>query len=163
MKIEELRRSYKPKQVRLLLVGESAPASGKFFYDRSSMTTFTSRAFERAFNIKFEDTPSFLNFFQEQDCYLDDLSLIPVDKMKAGDREDALNKSIESLAIRLREYNPEVVAVALKKIEKHVIKAMNIAGICRPLYVLPFPGNGHQNKFIQGLCDILQSHLVGKF
>ena len=47
MDIEALRRSYRPHKVHMLLVGESAPVSGKFFYHKSAMTSFTARAFEK--------------------------------------------------------------------------------------------------------------------
>jgi hypothetical protein len=33
---EELRRKYRPGRVRLLFIGESPPASGRFFYRRNS-------------------------------------------------------------------------------------------------------------------------------
>ena len=33
---ERLRRSFLPTELRLLLIGESAPASGRFFYQRDS-------------------------------------------------------------------------------------------------------------------------------
>jgi hypothetical protein len=37
MDIEALRLSYKPEHIKILFVGESAPASGKFFYKGNSM------------------------------------------------------------------------------------------------------------------------------
>ena len=49
MDTEKIRISYKPENIKLLLVGESPPASGEFFYVKSLMTVYTSRAFERAF------------------------------------------------------------------------------------------------------------------
>ena len=159
MDIEGLRNSYKPNNVILLLVGESAPESGKFFYDKSMMTGFTAKAFEMAYKTKFENLKCFLNFFKEKQCYLDDLSHIPVDKMELVEREKTLKDSIGSFSKRLKELNPDVVCIVLRKIELHVKEAMQRANISRPIYVLPFPGMGHQAKYIHGLNEIISKHL----
>jgi len=53
MDIEALRRSYRPEKVRLLMVGESAPASGKFFYLGDHLTIATSTAFTKAYDLTF--------------------------------------------------------------------------------------------------------------
>jgi len=43
---EQLRQSFKPDNIRMLLVGESAPASGQFFYNQSRMTGYVTKAFK---------------------------------------------------------------------------------------------------------------------
>ena len=48
MDTEAIRQSFKPDKIRLMLIGESPPASGRFFYLKSAMTIYTSRAFEKA-------------------------------------------------------------------------------------------------------------------
>jgi hypothetical protein len=59
------------------------------------MTTFTSRAFEKVFDRVFSDTSSFLRFFQQSGCYLEDICLEPVDKMTPKERSMMLKDSIE--------------------------------------------------------------------
>ena len=88
MDTEKIRISYKPENIKLLLVGESPPAGGEFFYVKSLMTVYTSRAFEGVFNQSFTNVAAY------------------------------------------------------------------------PIYTLPFPGNGHQNKFIQEFSNILEKHYV---
>jgi hypothetical protein len=159
MDIEILRKSNKPDQIKLLFVGESPPASGKFFYHKGLMTTFTSRAFEKVFDRVFSDTHSFLNFFRLSGCYLEDICLEPVDKMTPKERTMMLKDSIEYFSRRLKEYHPEAIVIVLKRIESHVKEALRKAEISCPVYMLPFPGFGHQKRYINKLCEILQNHL----
>jgi hypothetical protein len=160
--VEALRRSYRPKKVRLLLVGESAPKSGKFFYRRSAMTTFTARAFEKAFGITFEDNAAFLRFFQGCGCYLEDVSLTAVNNMRPSERAQTLQKSVPSLSQRIRDLKPALVVAVLRRITPYVEEAMVQAG--RPVIfcTLPFPGSGSQNKYIDRLSDLLRRYLVAK-
>ncbi len=70
--------SYMPKDVRVLFVGESPPASGNFFYfGTGNLFNYTKEAFERAFNVRFNTPLAFLNFFKNCGCYLEDLIPIP--------------------------------------------------------------------------------------
>jgi len=57
------------------------------------MTTFTSRAFEKVFNRVFSDTSSFLKFFQNSGCYLEDICLEPVDKLPPKERTILYNEN----------------------------------------------------------------------
>jgi len=156
MDVEELRRTYLPEDVRILLVGESAPVSGRFFYCDSAMTTFTAQAFENVYGVTFEDTAEFLRFFQAKGCYLDDLSLVPVNSMASAERERMLKDSVPALARRITEMKPRAVVAVLRKIEPHVRNAVAMTGLQLPCHALPFPGNGHQNKYIAGLEAILR-------
>ena len=159
MNIETQREQFRPDKISILLVGESPPASGKFFYDKSNMTTFTSRAFERAFNIQFDSTTEFLAYFKSKGCFLDDLSHDPVDNLDSKQRELVLEQSVESLARRLSGAHPEVVVVVLKKISALVREAVARAALRVFFYELPFPGSGHQNKYMDELERILRTHL----
>lgn len=159
MDTEALRESYKPIQIKLLFVGESPPASGKFFYHKGAMTTFTSKAFEKVSSRVLSDTSSFLNFFQHSGCYLEDICLEPVDKMTPQERTMMLKDSIEYFSSRLKEYRPEAIVIVLKRIESHVKEALKKAKISCPIYTVPFPGFGHQKNYINKLCEILQKYL----
>jgi hypothetical protein len=160
MTIEELRESFKPKQVKLLFVGESPPTSGKFFYDKSSMTTITARAFELSHGFKFKGTAEFLCHFKEVGCYLEDLTHVPVDKLQRQEREDFLQAGVLPLSACIKEMQPIAVVVVLKKIEKYVRDAIMGSGLTPEVHVLPFPGNGHQNRYVEELETIIVAHLL---
>ena len=158
-KIEDIRKSYQPKKIKLLLIGESPPESGQFFYLESLMTTFTQRAFENTFNLSFKNHKEFLQFFKKKGCYLDDLSSIPVNGIPPLRKEEVLSGSILSFSKRLTLYKPEIVVIVLKRIERKVNEALDLSRIQCERYTLPFPGNGHQNKYIQKLSKILKLHM----
>lgn len=159
MNTETLRKSYKPDQIKLLFIGESPPQSGNFFYHKGSLTSSTSRAFEKVFDRVFSDTHTFLIFFRLRGCYLEDICLEPVDKLPPKERAMMLKDSTEYFSSRLREYRPEAVIIVLKRIESHVKEALRKAKITCPVYTLPFPGFGQQKNYINKLCVILQKHL----
>ena len=137
MKTEEIRQNFMPEKIQLLLIGESPPANGKFFYVKSAMTIYTSRAFEKSHGITFEDNAEFLKYFMECGCFLDDLSHKPVDDLPRIEREKALERSIGPLSERIRQVNPTVIAIVLKKIEKFVREAILKSGCSPEIYVLP--------------------------
>lgn len=155
MDTESIRQRFKPGKIRLLLIGESPPASGKFFYARSAMTTFTSQAFEKAHGVKFKDNSDFLKYFKACGCYLDDLSHSPVNHLDPHEREQQLRENVDALSQRIKEANPSVIAISLKKIEGYVRDAIRKSGRSPEVYILPFAGSGHQNNYIERLASII--------
>lgn len=158
MDIEELRERFKPETVRVLLVGESPPAEGTFFYDRSLMTTYTKNAFEAALDQSFESNDQFFEYMKKSGFYLEDLSRLPVDKLAPREREAKLIEESEGFADRVALMKPEAVVIVLKKIEKIVRGALNKAGSTAQVYVIPFPGNGHQSKYQAQLIPIVRKY-----
>ncbi|HYB04074.1 MAG TPA: hypothetical protein VED17_06410 [Nitrososphaerales archaeon] len=139
-------------------MGESPPAKGGFFYfkDRNTaLTTFTARAFERAHKVTFRDPEAFLNYFKACGCYLDDVSDCPVNDLPPSKREECLRDGIDGLSQRIRDMDPPVVAIALKKIEQLVKTAINKSGCNPEVFVLPFAGNHHQNEYVEKLSEII--------
>jgi len=158
VKIEDIRKNYLPDKVKILFVGESAPESGKFFYKGDLATTFTQKAFEKVFNCRFNNHQDFLSFFKGKGCYLDDLSLIPVNNMNRAEREATLESGVDSFSKRLESISPDIIIVIMKKIKKHVSEAIGkskLDNVC--VHSLPFPGYGHQNKYENGLVEILKT------
>src|SRR5690242_19723225 len=83
--IEALRLKYRPPVAYTLFVGESAPASGRFFYHGNTLfTRYMQNAFDAAYGHS-TDVP-FLMRFKSFGWYLDDLVLTPVNDVK--DRKD---------------------------------------------------------------------------
>lgn len=159
---EEIRRMYRPRQVRLLLVGESPPASGKFFYCGGPMTRYTARAFELAYRVCLRNSTEFLAFFKEQGAYLDDLSPIAVNTMSAAKRLAQLKACVPDISRRIEALNPEVVVTILRRIEPYVRAAIALTGKTVTFRSLPFPGQGHQTKYVAGLAEIIKRSLLAK-
>ncbi len=158
--IEKIRTSYKPDKVRILLVGESAPMAGDFFYFGDSLCKYTKSAFAKVYpEVGLQTIQDFLNFLKEKGVYLDDICLMPINKLDERERKQCIENSVSSLAERIKVYCPIVVVSMLKKIEMDIRKSLRIAGVNPQLYSLPFGGNGHQNKYIEGLAEIVKKHV----
>ena len=159
MGTESIRQSYRPERVRLLLVGESPPASGDFFYTGGNMTTFTAKAFGCATGQSYQSTAEFLNAFKRSGCYLDDLCHKPINKHSTRERKRAHRASVESLASRLKQLDPDAIAIVMKGIVTPVRAAIGEAGLSCPVHVLPFPGNGHQNAYMELLAPLIREYV----
>jgi hypothetical protein len=109
---ERLRRRYRPARVRLLFVGESPPASGRFFYQADSgLYRAIRQTFLSAFpNLKDAD---FLESFRNLGCYLIDLCGKPVDRLPTNQRRLACEQGETRLAARIRQLNPEVIVTVV--------------------------------------------------
>jgi hypothetical protein len=160
--IEECRRVHLPKRVRLLLVGESPPANGKFFYFGGAMATITASAFEDAYDVRFGSTEEFFVFFRERGCYLDDLSAVPVNTMSARDRRAALKAAVPDLSRRIAASRPDAVVAILRRIGPLVREAVKGTGCDLDVRVLPFPGMGYQTVFRRGLSEIIRCTLLAQ-
>jgi hypothetical protein len=156
--LEELRRSYRPDEIRVLFVGESPPAGGTFFYKGdSNLARYTEEAFSRVFDRTFERSEDFLQAFQSLGCYLDDLCLIPINKLTRAERKWHRSKSIPSLAARIRTDSPDAIVVVMQGIRRCVQQAAGRAGLDPgPVYSVPFPAMGHQQQYVAQLEDVLR-------
>lgn len=90
MQAEELRRQYRPDNVRVLMVGESPPVGGTFFYAaNSNLFRHTKAAFEKALRRTWSPDEAFLQFFSREGFFLDDLCLHPVNGLPNAERRRA--------------------------------------------------------------------------
>jgi hypothetical protein len=138
--VEEVRLSYLPKKVNVLFIGESAPEAGNFFYLGDSLTLYTKEAFINSYNVDIESDKIFLERFKENEFYLDDLCLEPVNRMNEIDREVARNNSISHLSCRIKNYSPKAIICIMKDIKHHVEYAIKLAQIKGfTFYSLPYP------------------------
>lgn len=155
-KIEEIRLRFKPDKVRFLLVGESAPVAGTFFYTGDSLCKHTQTAFANILpEVRAKTWQEFLIFLQQSSFYLDDLCLVPVNELDKASRQQNLINSIPSLALRIEKFAPSDVIVLLKRIEKYVLRAVNLSGVRANINTVPFGGMGHQNKYIDEMSTII--------
>lgn len=161
---EALRQRFRPHRIRLLLIGESAPAGGTFFYrGNSRLFEATQEAFTSVVGRAFVNPGAFLDFFQSVGFYLDDLCLIPINGLDDFQREAERLAAVSPLAARVRSAEPESIVVVMKAIQTHVARAVNEAGLTSvPLAALPFPGRPqHRVTYVANLSRILEPLLRG--
>jgi hypothetical protein len=161
--VETLRTSYRPDPVRVLFVGESAPAGGTFFYSGdSNLFQQTRQGFEAAYQCIWPSATEFLAAFKQLGCYLDDLCIEPVNHLDDRQRYQRRIDSVPSLGERLATYAPTALVIVMKKIEPYVNEAMEQVGIDIPhQYVLPFPNwprdrQRYVTKLIEAIHDLRQ-------
>lgn len=149
-KLEELRRSFRPRRITTLFVGESAPQSGKFFYSGNSSLFY---AMQRAFGGK----TTFLEDFKRSGFYLDDLAHVPVNKLESRERSLLRWKSVSSLANRLRDYKPQAIVIVMRAIKPMVLEAIRSAGLPYEPYCTPHPAFGNWTRFHTAMTEIIYS------
>jgi hypothetical protein len=148
--LEELRKSFRPVRITTLFVGESAPYSGRFFYNRDS-------SLFHAMKDAFGGQGTFLDDFKKKGFYLDDLVLIPVNKMSGKARLTHRWESASKLAERLKDYRPEAIVIVMRAIRPMVETAMRMAGIAYEPYCTPHPAFGNWNRFRTEMSKIIHS------
>lgn len=147
---EALRVSFRPATITTLFVGESAPASGQFFYDgRNSMARFMATALSDVH----DDT--FLDRFKALGWYLDDLVPYPVNRMTRAKRKVAWIASAPSLTKRIAEYQPQAIVSLLKGMKAVVEGAATASGCRAPIHTVAFPGMGNQARFRAEMAALL--------
>jgi hypothetical protein len=160
MSIETIRNSFRPKNIKILFVGESPPRSGGFFYgnpeDFSPMTKYYQKVFEKVFETTFSTPKDFLDFFKLKGCYLDDICHEPVDDLPPRERRLAVINGVDKLAERIRDYKPEHAVAILIGIHGYVEQAVKTANLQINIQAVPFAGMGHQTRFENELTRILK-------
>lgn len=143
---EALRRSFLPREVRVLFVGESPPAGGTFFYAADSGLY---RATRDAFNEALPELRGgdFLQQFSALGCYLDDLCHEPVNHLNATERLNSRRRGESVFAQTLRDLRPRVVVILLKAIAPNISRAAKLAG-CGEIerHVLTYPSRWHRHR-----------------
>ncbi len=116
---ERLRRRYRPTEVRLLFIGESPPASGRFFYQGDSGLY---RAIRNVFHAAYPSIAGadFLPLFQASGCYLIDACLEPVDRLDRVSRRAACQAGERSLSRNIAKLQPRAIVTLLRSIQDNV-------------------------------------------
>jgi hypothetical protein len=154
---ERLRESFRPRCIQLLFIGESPPASGRFFYSADSGLY---RAMRMAFQIadsKINDE-NFLAVFQQRGCYLTDLWHEPIDHLPQV-RRRALRKAGEKYLVQqLKRFRPVMIAPVLLSIANNIENAALLAAWHGRILQLPYPGRWSRNReaFIKALVPIIR-------
>jgi hypothetical protein len=150
---ESLRRRFRPDRVKWLFVGESPPASGRFFYQCDSGLYRAMRDAFRSVDPEITDA-TFLTRLRASGCYLIDLCQEPVDDLNPAVRRAACRDSEPSLSRRIARLRPQVIVTLLRSIEENVRTAAGSAGWCGTFFHLPYPGrwSRHRDTFVATLA-----------
>ncbi len=156
-KREALRAAYRPWKVRMLFVGESPPASGRFFYQRDSGLY---RALRDAFHEADQsiDDENFLEVFRRSGCYLIDACGEPVDRMEPAARRDACLAGEALLSRRIRALQPDTIVTLVRSITANVEAAARRASWSGTMFTVPYPGRWveHRKRFLELLVPQLK-------
>ena len=156
---ERIRAQYRPEVVRVLLVGESRPKQGTFFYNGdSNLFRYTLDVFCRVLDVKFESADEFLQYFRKAGYYLDDLCLDPVNNMHKKSRKLARKAGIHQLANIIKACSPKAVISLMKGIAPNVRRAVARSGVVleQGFHCVPFPSMGHQLEYQTELGRVLE-------
>ena len=156
MSREEIRNRFRPKVTRLLLIGESPPTNGTFFYKADSTLYYhTISAFDKA-GLATRNPALFLDTFRDLSCFLDDLCHFPVNNLPGPERRAARNRALPELAKRLREIHPGVIVCVMNAIVPVVRHAVERAGMHEtPFHAVPFPAQSHEPQYVNQLAEIV--------
>ena len=158
---ERLRRRYRPDTIDILFVGESPPASGRFFYRQDSglyRAVFdTFRSVEPTI-----ESVSFLSVFARAGCYLVDLCADPVDRLDTTSRRAACVAGEASLAATISRLKPRTIISVVRSIEDNVSRAANRACWSGEFLRLPYPGRWKHwhAAFSDGLAPSIHALLM---
>ena len=160
---ERLRRQYRPTRIRMLFIGESPPASGRFFYRQDSGLY---RAIRDAFRMVDPSitADTFLEIFRNSGCYLIDACAGPVDHLDARSRRAACLASEPALTRKIRQLEPATIVTLVKSIRDNVRRATAQAGWRGPILDLPYPGRwaSHRKVFLERLVPQLEQLFAGR-
>jgi hypothetical protein len=154
---ERLRRTFRPARLRLLFIGESPPASGRFFYRCNSGLYRAMRDAFRMIDPSINDE-NFLAVFQATGCYLVDLCPVPVDHLDSESRQNVCRASEELLSGEIARLRPAMIASLLRSIEGNVARAASRAHWRGPFIYLPYPGrwSGYRSAFVDTLTPAIR-------
>ncbi len=154
---ENLRNGYKPVNVEVLFVGESRPQGGTFFYQKNSALY---RETKKAFNSYFAKDVFTLDNFKQWGCWLYDICESPVNNLNNHDRRLLIHENVSRLEGIVNQESPKIIIVCKKTLVEQEIRESNIMNIYHPedrIFFLPFPGNGNQRRYREGLINLLNT------
>lgn len=159
---QELREQWRPSQVRLLLIAESAPDAGA---DRTARRFFYAPTLSRADNLfrgvvdamygasKLKagaDRTYWLARLRDDGVYLIDLASAPVNKLSPRSRRETLTASVPECVTAAVELSPEGVIVCHAPTYALLDQPLRNIGLNilhdQPI---PFPLGNHRARFVE--------------
>ena len=156
---EMARRKYWPSKIRLLIIAESPPSSGGFFYFpktigkdhlfRETMKTVglwpLGAPMPRGI-----DKQAMLRRFASMGFYLLDSSRDPVDKMPNRARREAIQDQLPRLVEDVKRAAPDNILIVKSSVFQPVRSALEGAGFGSRVLNnqrIPFPSHGNQQEY----------------
>jgi predicted transcriptional regulator len=156
---EELRQRYRPPRIRLLLVGESRPAGGRFFYLANSNLYYATLDAWQNGPGPVASGETFLDTLKAEGIWLYDLSAAPVNRLRGRPRQQAVRERTTELEELLASEMPDTVVVVKRSLDAVVREAARGAGIPSDrLDVLPFPLYQWRTAYVEQLGEIFRHH-----
>jgi hypothetical protein len=158
-KFNRTRRKYRPGKVRFLLIAESPPSSGGFFYfgktiGKDHLFRETMKALElwprNEPMPKGVDKRTMLRRFQSMGFFLLDTCVFPVDKLQPFERREAVLSQMPRLINDVLDVDPGRILIVKSSIFTPVRVALTNAGLsARVLNTgpVPFPSHGNQRTY----------------
>jgi len=154
---EVLRECYRPKKIQTLLVGESCPNGGTFFYcGNSHLYQETAKVFE---GLGYSQTFS-LKFLKNYGWWLYDICPDPVNHLPRPERRSKIRENIQNLETLIQSEKPKHIIVCKKDLVEHAILSSPIMDYYQEnqtIFFLPFPSFGNQKRFRECLSKLLIS------
>src|SRR5438309_11220326 len=153
------RRKYRPSKVWFLLIAQSPPSSGGFFYFATTIgKDHLFRETMKALEFWPEDEPmrrgvdkrSMLRRFQSMGLYLLDTCVFPVDKLRPKERGKAVLSQTLRLVNDVIKANPPHIFIVKSSIFSPVSIALREAGLLTRVLntgPVPFPSHGNQRVY----------------
>jgi hypothetical protein len=160
---EMLRQRYRPARIDILLVGESRPSGGTFFYGANSNLYYaTHEACQLALG-PMPEGAEFLDLLRNRGVWLYDLADAPVDRMRGRPRRVAVQERTSDLVDLLRQEDPRLVVAIKKDLGPTVRHALHDAGMdADRLRVLPFPLYQWRTEYVIGLAALIRDGAEGQ-
>lgn len=142
----------------MLFIGESPPASGRFFYRADSGLYRAVRDVFQAANASITHE-NFLAQFRECGCYLIDACADPVDQLNLKERSAACLRSEPSLSRRIKRLQPDLIVSLVRSIRGNIDRAAAKADWHGPILDLPYPGRWihHRQVFTAELLPYVKA------
>lgn len=157
-----LRRRYKPKNIKLIIVAESPPASGMYFYDpEGRITEPLFAALMRQLPVSPKSKEDGLRQFQRTGWLLVDATYEPVNKLKNSSRNAVIDRGYRLLRKDLAALmSGQSIPLALikKNVCRRLEPKLKEAGfkVLNGGLQIPFPSNGRQPEFHEKFPAILK-------
>ena len=153
------REKYRPDKIRILFVAESPPSSGGYFYfpntiGKDHLFRETMKALKlwpaKKVMSKGVDKRPLLEEFCSRGFFLIDTCEVPVDKLPAAERREAINRDAPGLAARAQALHPGHIIVVKKTVYRPIRDALQRAGLQQSILnkqPISFPSHGNQRNY----------------
>ncbi len=155
-----LRKQYLPKKLKCIVIAESPPDSGKYFYDISGrIKEPLFSAFMKVLGINPNTNKEGLEIFQNKGFYLIDATYKQVNKYKNSKRNKMILDSFPDLLKDLKNLKAKKVPILLVKTNIFKLLSTRLTdngfNILNDNFSIPFPSHSHQIKFYQLVSFLL--------